>query len=238
MVNKTQMQTVILAGGRGTRLSPITDNMPKPMVPVKGKPFLEYLLLMLKKNSLQKIILCVGYLGDKIEAYFGDGGRLGMEIKYSYEKELLGTGGALKLAAGLIEEKFLVLYGDSYLNIDYRAFIEFFDSQATTGAVIVYNNTLGDTKVRNNIAVEGSLVVRYDKTSADAHLKYVEAGVSIFKNNILEYIAENQVVSLENDIFPVLIKNRDLAAYLSNVRFCDIGTLDRLNNFNSSRFNL
>src|SRR3989338_1997571 len=120
------MQTVILAGGRGTRLSPITNMIPKPMVTVKDKPFLEYLLLMLKRNSLEKILLCVGYLGEKIEVYFGDGRRLGMEIKYSYEKEPLGTAGGLKLAENLLEEEFLVLYGDSYLDIDYSAFIYFF----------------------------------------------------------------------------------------------------------------
>ena len=128
MVIFNYMQAVILAGGKGTRLSPITDTIPKPMAMVNNRPFLEYMLLMLKRNSFKKILLCVGYLGEKIEAYFGDGNRLGIVIKYSYEKELLGTAGALKLAENILEEEFLVLYGDSYLDIDYRAFIAFLRS--------------------------------------------------------------------------------------------------------------
>lgn len=111
------MQTVILAGGRGSRLVPLTDDIPKPMILIKDRPFLEYMILMLKRNFLKKILLCVGYLGHKIEDYFKDGHRWGVQIRYFYEKELLGTGGALKLASDLIEEKFLLLYGDSYLDI-------------------------------------------------------------------------------------------------------------------------
>ena len=232
------MQTVILAGGQGTRLFPITDEMPKPMVPIKDKPFLEYLLLLLKRNSLRRILLCVGYLGSKIEAYFGDGRRLGMEIKYSYEKELLGTGGALKLAGDLIEEKILLLYGDSYLDIDYGDFIKFFENQKTIGSIVIYNNAMGDTNVKNNIAVEGNLITKYDKNKKDSSLKYVEAGVSIFKKELLNLIQKNRFVSLENDILPILIKNKELTGYKSKTRFCDIGTLDSLNYFKNFRFKL
>lgn len=225
------MQAVILAGGRGKRLSPITDSIPKPMVPIKDKPFLEYLLLLLKRNSLKRVLLCVGYLADQIEDYFGDGRRLGIEIKYSREKEPLGTGGALKLAEGLIEEKFLVLYGDSYLDIDYTGFIRSFEAQKFTGSIVIYDNTMCDTNVKSNVAIEGNLITRYDKLKQDASLKYVEAGVSIFKKRVLGLIEENRHVSLENDIFPMLIKNKDLAGYQAKVRFCDIGTFQGLEYF-------
>ena len=230
------MQTVILAGGLGTRLYPITNSIPKPMVLIKGRPFLEYLLLMLKRNSLNKILLCVGYLCDKIKFHFGDGHRLGIEIKYSYEKELLGTGGALKLASDLIEEKFLLLYGDSYLDIDYGEFIKFFENQKTMGSIVIYNNTMGDTDVKNNIAINGDRIIRYDKNKDDPFLKYVEAGVSIFRKQLLDLIEANQLVSLENDIFPILIKNKALTGYQSPVKFCDIGTFDRLNLFQNFGF--
>lgn len=229
--NYGSMQTVILAGGRGTRLSPITEFVPKPMVPIKDKPFLEWLLLMLKRNSLKKVLLCVGYLGSKVEDYFGDGHRLGIKINYSYEKELLGTGGALKLADDLIEENFLLLYGDSYLDIDYGEFIKFFEDQNTTGAIVVYDNKTGDTGVRNNIAIEGNSVISYAKGKEDPCLKYVEAGVSIFNKRLLDLIDKNRAVSLENDIFPILIKNRELAGYQSKTMFYDIGTFDRLSLF-------
>ncbi len=230
------MQTVILAGGRGTRLSPITDHIPKPMVAIKNKPFLEYLLLMLKRNSLKKILLCVGYLADTIEAYFGDGHLLGIEIKYSYEKELLGTAGALKLAGDLIEEEFLLLYGDSYLDIEYSEFIKFFENKNTTGSLVIYDNANGDTKVKNNIAIEGDFITKYDKVNLDKSLKYVEAGASIFRRQMLSLIEDNRFVSLENDIFPVLIKNKELTGYQSKTRFYDIGAFDSLSCFENSKF--
>lgn len=232
------MQTVILAGGRGSRLAPITFDMPKPMIPIKDKPFLEYLLLMLKRNSLKKILLCVGYLGNKIEAYFGDGRSLGIEIKYSYEKELLGTGGALKLAGNLIEEKFFLLYGDSYLDINYSDFSQFFEAQKAIGAIVIYDNRMGHTKVKNNIALEGDLITKYNKIKEDTSLKYVEAGVSIFRKQLLNLIEANRFVSLENDIFPILIRNKELTGYQSGTRFWDIGTFDKLNLFQSFEFNL
>lgn len=225
------MQTVILAGGRGERLSPITNMIPKPMVEVNNKPFLEYLLVMLKKNSLKKILLCVGYLGDMIESYFGDGSRLGIEINYSYEKEPLGTAGALKLAENKLEEEFLVLYGDSYLDIGYNDFTVFFKSQKSTGSIVIYDNAMGDSDVKNNIAIEDDIITRYDKDKWDSSLKYVEAGASIFKREILSLVPDKKFVSLENEIFPILIKNKELTGYKSKTRFYDIGTLERLNYF-------
>lgn len=231
MVIFNNMQTVILAGGRGTRLSPVTNMIPKPLAMVNNKPFLEYLLLMLKRNSLKEILLCVGYLGDKIEAYFGDGSRLGIEIKYSCEKEPLGTAGALKLAENLLEEEFLVLYGDSYLDMDYSAFIVFFENQKTTGSIVIYDNTKGDSDVKNNIAIKDGLITGYDKNKEDSCLKYVEAGASIFRRKLLSLIPENRFVSLENEIFPILIKNKELTGYKSKTRFYDIGTLGRLDYF-------
>lgn len=229
------MQTVILAGGRGTRLLPITDNIPKPMVLVNGKPFLEHMLLMLKRNSLRNILLCIGYLGDKIESYFGDGDRHGIEIKYSHEKEPIGTAGALKLAEGLLEEEFLVLYGDSYLDIDYGAFIDFFKNHKAVGAVAIYNNASGDTGVKNNIALEGDIVTGYYKDKDEPSLKYVEAGASIFRKDVLRLMRKNSFMSLENEIFPLLIKDKELRGYKSERRFYDIGTLQRLEYFKGLR---
>ena len=232
------MQVVILAGGRGTRLSPITDLTPKPMVLIKNKPFLEYLLLMLRKNSFKKVLICVGYLGDKIEAYFGNGCQWDIEIKYSYEKDLLGTAGALKLANSIIEEKFLLIYGDSYLDIDYGKFIEFFENKKTIGAIAIYDNSKGDTSVKNNIAIMEDSIIKYDKNKEDACLKYVEAGAAVFNKRMLNFIEENKCISLENDIFPLLIRSKELSGYKSQQRFYDIGTFDRLSIFQNFKVTL
>ena len=114
------MQAVILAGGKGRRLRPITEQIPKPMIEIKGKPFLQYQLEFIKDCITKDILLLVGYLGDKIEAYFKNGSGLGLNIQYSYEKAPLGTAGALRNANDKLEDEFLLLYGDSYLLLQTR----------------------------------------------------------------------------------------------------------------------
>src|SRR6185436_9478322 len=103
----------------GTRLRPITQTVPKPMVPVAGVPYLEHQLRELARQGVRDIVLLTGYLGEQIEEYFGDGAGLGLALRYSREEHPMGTGGALRLAAGLLDRSFLIIYGDSYLPIDY-----------------------------------------------------------------------------------------------------------------------
>jgi len=114
------MQVVILAGGKGTRLRPITYQVPKPMVPIHGKPFLQYQLELIKSLGINEVLLLVGYLGKQIEEYFGGGPKFGLNIEYSYENNPLGTGGALKNAEEKLAEKFLLLNGDTFLPMDYE----------------------------------------------------------------------------------------------------------------------
>ena len=147
------MQAVILAGGLGTRLGPITARVPKPMVPVAGVPYLEHQLRLLERQSIRNVVVLTGYLGNMVEEYFGDGRRLGLSIRYSRENTPLGTGGALRLAAQLLDEQFLVIYGDSYLAIDYRDVAQSLAVSGATGLVVVYDNRLADTSVRNNICL-------------------------------------------------------------------------------------
>ena len=106
------MQTVILAGGLGTRLGALTRKIPKPMAPVAGMPYLEHQLRLLERQSLRDVLLLTGYLGDQIESYFGNGGQLGLRIRYSRERRPLGTGGALREARRLLDQSFLLMYGD------------------------------------------------------------------------------------------------------------------------------
>src|ERR1051325_9126184 len=111
------MQVVILAGGLGTRLWPLTKTGPKPMVPVAGLPYLEHQVRLFEKQSIRDVVMLTGYLGEQIEEYFGDGARWGMSIAYSREQQPLGTGGALREARHLLAETFVLIYGDSYLPI-------------------------------------------------------------------------------------------------------------------------
>lgn len=224
------MQAVILAGGLGTRLWPLTREVPKPMVPVAGVPYLEHQMRILKEQSITDIVLLTGYLGDQIEAYFGSGSILGLDIRYSREQVPIGTGGALREAAGLLAETFLVIYGDSYLPIQYRAALETLESSPAHGLLVVYDNRLGDTSVGNNVALdEDGYVLRYDKSSPDrSGLHFVEAGVLAFRRSVVDLIPPAGKVSLEEEIYPALIARRELISYCTGERFYDIGTPDRL----------
>lgn len=222
------MQTVILAGGLGTRLWPVTQAVPKPMVPVAGVPYLEHQLRRLAEQSISNVVLLTGYLGEQIEEYFGDGRRLGLRLRYLREPSPLGTGGALREARAALEDQFLVIYGDSYLPIDYVAVYRQLEGSSALGLLVVYDNRGGDTSVRNNVDVDGSAtVVRYEKDSPDA-LRYVEAGVLAFRKPALDLIPSQGAVSLEKEVFPQLIARRNLIAHVTRQRFYDIGTPDRL----------
>ena len=221
------LKAVILAGGRGERLKPLTDNLPKPMIEINGRPFLEYQLRLLKQNKISEILLCVGYLKDTISAYFADGRKFGLRIEYSAEEGFLGTAGALKAAARLLPQEFILLYGDSYLPIDYIKLVEVWKSAGCSGLVVCYDNALGIAE--SNVYVgAGGWIESYSKLKPDGKVNYVEAGVSIFKKEILDLIPAGRPVSLEEEVFPVLINARQLKAYPTSQRYYDIGTLDGL----------
>ena len=216
--NIDEMQAVILVGGRGTRLGALTKNKPKPMLIVNKKPFLEHLLVRLRSSGIKNILLCIGYLGHKIKDYFKDGSWLGLNIDYSIEHSLLGTGGALKKAETFLNQDFILMNGDTYLPIDYRELLQYFKDQNKLGVVVVYSN-----KNKNgNIRVEKVLVTKYDKKSKN--LEFTDAGVQVFKKDILRLIPSNKFISLEEEIFPKLVKSRQLAAYTTRQEFFDIGT--------------
>lgn len=222
-------KAVILAGGRGIRLSPITDSIPKPMMPIGDKPFLYYLLEMLKKNKINEAVICVGYLKDKIMDYFGDGSRFGLRLEYSAEKEFLGTAGALKLAEGLLPEDFILLYGDSYLPIDYQRLLDSWAKyKSEVKALAVCYDNKPEIAGNNVFLDEAGFIRSYDKHRADKKMNYVEAGVILFKKDVLKLIPENKAVSLEEDVFPELIKQGSLKGYPVSQRFYDIGTPRRL----------
>jgi NDP-sugar pyrophosphorylase family protein len=222
------MQAVILAGGLGTRLWPLTKIVPKPMVPVAGVPYLEHQLRILKEQGIHDIVLLTGYLGEQIEDYFRDGERLALSIRYSREQNPLGTGGALRHARHLLAQDFLIIYGDSYLPIDYAQVLTKLRNTGAEGLLVAYDNRLEDTSVKNNVELDDSgYVTRYQKDSTDK-LGYVEAGVLAFRRSVVDRMPGEGAVSLEREIFPQLIAQRRLIAYVTTQRFYDIGTPQRL----------
>src|ERR1035437_2007330 len=227
------MQAVILAGGLGTRLRPITHQITKPMVPVAGKPYLEHQLRLLRQQSITDVILLVGYLGYQIEDYFADGCRFGLTVRYSHEESPLGTGGALREARRLLDQRFLLINGDSYLPTDCGAPMQRLGASAAKGAILLYDYRLEDTSVTSNIAVDSAgYVTRYEKDRpSDLELQYVDAGVLALDRSILALMPSDGIVSLETELFPKLITQRQLVSHIVTQRFYDIGSPERLRLF-------
>ncbi len=225
------MQAVILAGGLGTRFRPLTLKTPKPMIHVMGRPYLEYQLQYLKNYNITDILLCVGYLGEKIQNHFGNGQSMDLSITYSHEEKPLGTGGALKNAMNQLHDSFFLIYGDSYLPINYLSIEKHFLEIDKTVLMVLYDNQ-EDTTVPNNVCLnEYGAVAQYKKDSSDRMLKYVDAGVLVLKKEILDIVPSDREVSLEKDIFPDLIARQQCAGFVTRERFYDIGTPERLKAF-------
>lgn len=224
----TDFQVVILAGGLGTRMQPITSSVPKPMIPVKGKPFLHYQLELLARFGLRRVLLLVAYLGEKIEAHFGTGRALGMELAYSYEPAPLGTGGALKNAEAQLEGQFMVLNGDTYLPIDYSALVQSFREKNAPAMIVAYGPSTGSAELASslpkNLAVAASgRVMAYRKRDPQG-LTHVDAGVLVVRKEILSKIPRFRACSMEEEVFPQVIAEGQMEAWVTSAPFYDMGT--------------
>jgi len=223
------MQTVILCGGKATRLYPLTKKIPKSMIQIAGKPFLGYQLGLLKKNSLSDIVLCIGYKAEQIKKHFGNGRKFGVRIKYSSDKKrLLGTGGALKEAENLLKDSFLIMYGDSYLPFNFQKAIKFFKKFDKLGLMTVFKNL--NKYEPSNVEVKGNSVKAYSKKRKTKKMKYIDYGASIFKKEALKFIPKNKVYDL-SQLHQLLIKKRELLAYPAEKRFYQIGSFEGLEEF-------
>ena len=216
------MQTVILSGGLATRLRPLTDTMPKAMVPVEGRPFIDHQLSLLSRNGIKQVVLCLGYLGEQVEAFVGDGSAWGLRVRYSWEKEqLLGTGGALKLAEPLLDKRFFLTYGDSYLPIDYSEVAKAFSGSSNLGMMVVYKNE--DRFDRSNVLIDGDLVCKYDKEEWTPDMVYIDYGLTALRREAVKFIPPGEV-SLLDILFRSLVAARQLEAFVTTTRFFEIGS--------------
>jgi len=225
------MQAIILAGGLGTRLKPLTKKVPKVMVPVQGEPFIVHLLRLLNKNGIHRVVLCIGYLGEQVKDYLGNGEGLGITIRYSKEREgLLGTGGALRQARNLLDESFYVVNGDTYLPINYNEVERAFINCGKKALMAVYDNK-ENSGVRNNVALDSLTVIRHQKDKFTPALKYADAGLLILNREVLDFIKDGSSISLEEGLYPSLIEQGELSAYITEQKFYDIGTPEHLRAF-------
>ncbi len=225
------MSVAVLMGGLGTRLQSKTAGLPKAMADIHGKPFFQYQLAILRSRGLKNFVFCVGHGADAIEAYFGDGKRFDANICYSRESDrLLGTAGALKKALPLLEKDFIVCYGDSYMDIDYRDMLRRYRVSGTTPAamMVVYRNEGRFEK--SNVLFKNGRVVNYDKHRPSADMAHVDYGVSVLSAEALGGVVEGREADL-SDVYHQLSAEGRLAGYEVHERFYEIGAPASLEEF-------
>jgi NDP-sugar pyrophosphorylase family protein len=211
----------ILAGGLATRMRPVTERIPKALIEVAGRPFIEHQLTLLRREGVARVVLCVGFLGEMIEASVGDGARFGLKVSYSFDgARLLGTGGALRHALPMLGEQFFVLYGDSYLDIAYAPVQAAFRSSGKPTLMTVFRNEgRWDT---SNVLFDGERVVRYDKRHPSAEMKFIDYGLGILNGDVLR-ATRDEAFDL-SDLYAALARDGRLAGYEATTRFYEIGT--------------
>jgi mannose-1-phosphate guanylyltransferase len=221
-------QAVILAGGLGTRLRPVTETIPKSLMPVGKQFFLHYLLDLLAGNGVQDVLLLVGHLHEQVVDAVGTGERYGCRIEYSVEAELLGTGGAVKNAEAKVQDEFFVLNGDTYLPVDYLGVEAYWEERRREldGLLVVYDNS--EPVAPGNVWLADDELVGEYRKHADREGGTVDAGVQVFKKTILDMIPAGPPASLEELVFPKLIAQQRLGAYTTSTRYYDIGTPERV----------
>lgn len=216
-----KIPVAILAGGLATRLRPITEKIPKSLVPVAGRPFLAHQLELLHARGIRRAVLCIGYLGEMIQRDFG-GEKYGVKLEYSFDgPKLLGTGGAIKRALPMLGEEFFVLYGDSYLPIEYAPIAEFFHSSGKPGLMTVFRNE-GKFDTSNVVFADGEIKV-YDKKNKSPEMKYIDYGLSLFKASVFDSYSADQIFDLA-EVMGKLVREKQLAGYEVRERFYEIGS--------------
>ena len=216
----------ILAGGLAKRLRPITETIPKALVTIAGAPFIAHQLRLLHTAGLRRIIICAGYLGEMLAAEIGDGARFDLRIDYSFDgPRLLGTGGALKRALPLLGRRFFVLYGDSYLPIDYRKAALAFASGDKAGLMTVYRNQ-GRWNA-SNVQFEAGQVLRYDKKQRTPEMHHIDYGLGILRAESLAPWPDNEPFDLA-DVYRRLLSENQLSGHEVTERFYEIGSPEGL----------
>jgi histidinol-phosphate phosphatase family protein len=219
-------QAVILAGGRGERMRPLTDLRPKPMIDVCGKPFLEHQIVMLRDQGFKRVLLLLGYLPDVVRDYFGNGSKWGLKIEYSVTDVEDKTGRRLKLAENKIEDIFFLLYCDNYWPMPMEKMWRRFLEANARMMVTVYSNKDNYTKSVLRVGDDGFVAV-YDKSRKAPDLQGTEISYAIMRKELVAGLPQGNI-GLEETLFPSLIQQRQLAAFVTHHRYYSVGDTFRL----------
>ena len=226
-MNFLNEKIVILSGGRATRLYPVTEDFPKALLDISGKPFIVRQIELLRKNSINNIVICAGFLGEKIKEFIQGGEKFGVNVEYSFDgDELLGTGGAVKKALSGLSDIFFVIYGDSYLNIDYQKILNYFKHSDKSGLMTVFKNQ--DKWDSSNVVFENNEILFYDKKLKNEKMHFIDYGLGIFKKEIFEREFERKNKFDLEEVYKKLIDLNQLAGFEVDRRFYEIGSFEGL----------
>lgn len=220
-------QAVILAGGQGTRLRPLTLTTPKPMIPFHGKPFAHYLVELSKKNGIEEIVFLTGYLGEQFPAYFGDGSKFGVKISYNDTPLEDDTGTRVRKAHHLLHDRFLLMYGDNYWPLDLKTLTAFHDTRKVPLTVTVYERPHSEAKKNNVLVDDKGYVTAYDKKRETPGLNGVDIGFFIVEKEALDLLPEENSL-FETSVMLPLISKRKLAGFLTKHPYWGLTDAERL----------
>jgi N-acetyl-alpha-D-muramate 1-phosphate uridylyltransferase len=212
----------ILAGGLATRLRPLTETIPKSLIEVAGEPFISHQLRLLRSQGIDRVVLCVGHLGQMIQQVVGNGASWGLGVSYSSDADrLLGTGGALKKAIPMLGERFFALYGDSYLDGDFGAAARAHELSGKCGLMTVLRND--DQWDRSNVLFRDGRIIRYDKVHRVADMRHIDWGLGVFRAEAFNAYPDGQAFDLAS-LYRRLLDADQLAGYEEQQRFYEIGS--------------
>jgi mannose-1-phosphate guanylyltransferase/phosphomannomutase len=221
------MKAVVMAGGSGSRLRPLTIERPKPMVPIVNKPVLSHILDLLKRYQITQVVITVQYLADMIQDYFGDGSSLGMHIHYSVEETPLGTAGSVKNAQDFLDDTFLVISGDALTNFNLHKLAKYHKSKGALATLALYNLANPIDYGVINLASDGRIVRFHEKPGRGSVMSdYINTGIYVLEPEILDFFEPNIPFDFAKDLFPVLHEQgHPLYGYIAQGYWCDIGNI-------------
>ena len=224
------LQVVVLAGGLATRLRPISEKIPKSLIEINDEPFIYHQLRLLKSKGFERVVVCVGYLGNMIEDIVGNGEKFDLDVVYSYDGEvLLGTGGAIRNAFPLLDEKFMITYGDSYLDFDYAGLNSFVEQNQYPAVMTIFKNEdLFDT---SNVLYNNGKIL-YSKMNRSADMNYIDYGFSVVSKNIFNSYSIFDKFDL-SVVFEKLSLDGQLGAFEVTNRFYEIGSFQGITDIES-----
>jgi len=218
----SELPVAIVAGGLSTRLLPVTEKIPKLLVEVAGEPFFSHQLRLLRAAGLEHLVLCVGNLGEQIVDHYGDGSEWGVRIEYSFDgPKLLGTGGAIVRALPLLGKAFFVMYGDSYLTVDYRAVGRAFLDAGKLGLMTVFENR--ERYDASNVWFEDGEIRVYDKKDRVPQMRHIDYGLSVFRAEAFAGRPADEMLDLA-EIQKTLVDAAEMVGYEIRQRFYEIGS--------------